>query len=660
MNIQLKKLELTNYRNIEHAVYEFNGNSKIVGDNRIGKTNTLEAIYYLLTDYLLNGSSDITAIKPLKNTRAIVSVSGTFDIDGKTVSIEKKFGEDWVKQRNTGEEVLKGHFTELYYNGVKQSTVRDFDNLFNADFGIKNIDSVKICIPQLLTNPFYIGDMGDSIDWKEIRKLIIELVGDVSDDDVFLNEPTTAGLKPELELANGRLDQVKKKIDGDIKGLNETLIADNAKLDMLSKVTAPSQSEIDGAKLNLKQIDDKIASLRSSTGNREAEVELKNKIAEIGIKIAEERTCGVSTTDNKLLVDLNNKLSALFKVKSEVQTQISDLTYKIQSSESKIHMLNNDKASLLNNYHDLKNSNVETVCPTCNRPLDPEQIEKAKANLESKINEIVAKGKKIASEIEEESNVIHSYKESITKFESQLDDTIKDINSVNAEIEKEKSAAAVPTPSKKIVEFEKEKSNLESQLLEIQMNDDKARAEVNTQIYELEQKKAPFQKVLDDLAYFNRQGEEKQNCELEKKNHEKMLVQKEQLKDMINKFTFTKLQMLDGNVSKVFGNIKFQLIKPNINGGFDTVCKPYIYDPIKKESTTVLWKSGSKSERVATGIAIVEAIKTKLGLSDMPYLFDEGGELSEDTIKTRLVTKSQLICVKVQDNINAPLVLTLS
>ena len=28
--------------------------------------------------------------------------------------------------------------------------------------------------------------------------------------------------------------------------------------------------------------------------------------------------------------------------------------------------------------------------------------------------------------------------------------------------------------------------------------------------------------------------------------------------------------MLDENVSKVFGNIKFQLIKENINGGFDT------------------------------------------------------------------------------------------
>mgnify|MGYP003301318948 FL=1 len=81
-SVKLIKLELTNYRNIEHAIYEFNGNSKIVGENRIGKTNTLESIYYLLSDALLNGNNDVASIKPLSDTKAIVKVEGTFDVDG--------------------------------------------------------------------------------------------------------------------------------------------------------------------------------------------------------------------------------------------------------------------------------------------------------------------------------------------------------------------------------------------------------------------------------------------------------------------------------------------------------------------------------------------------------------------------------------------------
>ena len=96
--VTLKKLTLTNYRNIEFAEYEFNGNSKIVGDNRIGKTNVLESICWLLTDKLLNGSSDIQQIKPLNDTKKVVMVAGVFDIDGKEISIEKHYAEDWVKE----------------------------------------------------------------------------------------------------------------------------------------------------------------------------------------------------------------------------------------------------------------------------------------------------------------------------------------------------------------------------------------------------------------------------------------------------------------------------------------------------------------------------------------------------------------------------------
>ena len=114
--------------------------------------------------------------------------------------------------------------------------------------------------------------------------------------------------------------------------------------------------------------------------------------------------------------------------------------------------------------------------------------------------------------------------------------------------------------------------------------------------------------------------------------------------------------MLDENVARVFGNIKFQLIKMNINGGYDAICKPYIYDVDKDQSTNITWKSGSKSEKVCTGIAIAEKIKETLNLPNMPFLFDEGGEISSDTFSTKFKTERQLICVKVQDNIKKPIV----
>ena len=662
-NIKLKRLELTNYRNIEHAVYEFNGNSKIVGDNRIGKTNTLEAIYYLLTGYLLNGSSDIQTIKPLSNSRAIVSVLGTFDVDGKDITIEKKYGEEWVKQRNTGDEVLKGHFSELFYNGVKQPTVRDFNALYYEDFGISQSETVKISFIQLLTNPFYIGDLSDSDDWKEIRKFIIDLVGDVSDDDVYKKEPSTLALREEMRLANGRIDQVKKKIDGEIKGLKEMLIADDAKIELLDKVDMPSDAEVEGARLKLYQIDEKISSLRSSSGNKEAEISIKNKIADINVKIAELKTTSTISDES---VKLGVRRNELIDKKIQIQEKINDIESKIYKAFLYGENLQDKRKSLLQEYRELNDAkfDVETVCPTCKRPLEQEDIEKARNELISKnkqrLDEILKEGKEIAEEIktnDEHISTMQSDKEILIR--DHLNPVLKEIDEINDQIAIAESKKLVPVKSDEIEKLELEKSKLETELLKIQSDSEMARKETNGQIYELENSKNQYQKVLDDLSYANRQSEEKKRCELERSEHSKSLIQKEQLKDLIQKFTFTKLQLLDSNVSSVFGNIKFQLIKENINGGFDTVCKPYIYDPVKKQTTNVLWKNGSKSEKVATGIAIAEAIKTKLELSDMPYLFDEGGELSEETIKNRLLTNSQIICVKVQDNIASPLVLAL-
>ena len=46
--MKLKKLTLTHYRNYEDFEYDFNSNKTlIIGKNAQGKTNILEAVYYL-------------------------------------------------------------------------------------------------------------------------------------------------------------------------------------------------------------------------------------------------------------------------------------------------------------------------------------------------------------------------------------------------------------------------------------------------------------------------------------------------------------------------------------------------------------------------------------------------------------------------------------
>ena len=674
--VTLKKLTLTNYRNIEFAEYEFNGNSKIVGDNRIGKTNVLESICWLLTDKLLNGSSDIQQIKPLNDTKKVVMVAGVFDIDGKEISIEKHYAEDWVKERNTKEVVLKGHYTDWIYNGVKQTNQKAFYNLFVEDFGIKFDQSIPVDLVQVQTNPSYLGEMGDGDDWKNLRSLIIKLVGDVTDEDVFNKKPETLAIKDDLVSFNNRIDQVKKRFTDDIKGLKETIAIEDARIQNFEQVGCPTEQEVAIAKKGIEDIDDKIVSLRSTSGNIALKNDIKNKIADKKIAIANIKNNEVVDDPAKKFKD---KVSALYEDNRkyvdkgiELAEKARDLDFKIKSKELELNNAKNKRAKLIEEYKELKSAtaNVETVCPTCHRPLEASQIEEAKAKFEDsrnlKIQTNIELGKKVKVEIETLTEEIAKLTASRVDLEQPikenkeiLDANDKAIKEAQEEVAKIESNATVKPENPEIAKIEAEISKLEAELKQVEENDQVALNKANEEIVSLEAQKDPFKKTLADLDYFQRQLKEKEIVVESKEKHSKQLIDLEQKRDLVNVFIVTKLSLLDENVSKVFGGIKFQLIRENINGGFDTVCKPFIYDPITKKSTNVLWRSGSKSERVATGIAIAECIKASLGLSNLPFLFDEGGEISSDTMAHRLATDSQLICVKVQDSVTSPLVMPL-
>ena len=240
------------------------------------------------------------------------------------------------------------------------------------------------------------------------------------------------------------------------------------------------------------------------------------------------------------------------------------------------------------------------------------------------------------------------------RIESEITSKGSEIEKVKADLELQSQAVEVKNP--KIEPLQNEIAKLEEDYRKSRDDFAKGIQDKNQLIYDEEQAMQPFKEVLANRDYYERQMARLEDVKKNKTSHERALADVEQKKELLNTYYFTKLRMLDENVSKVFGKIKFALIKENINGGFDAICKPYIYDTFKEESTTTSWKSGSKSERVVTGVAIVECIKKALGLPNLPFLFDEGGEISSDTFATRFKTESQLICVKIADNIMNPLV----
>lgn len=676
-NIQLTKLELTNYRNIPFASYEFDGNSKIIGENRIGKTNTLEAIYWLLTDKLLDGSSDVAAIKPLSDTKLEVRVKATFVIDDKVITLEKDYKENWVKTRGTTNLEMKGHTTTCVYNDVKQPTLTAYNQLLCEDFGFTQDAKTKVDFMQMLVNPFYLGNLGESKDWTELRAFIISLIGDVSDEDIAKANPNLSLITSELRTVGGRVDQLKKQYSGTINELETQITGDDSQIKLLEETANPTDDEVEVAKKGIQDHQDKITMLKGNDTIDVASNDIANKIRDKKLELSQLINDDLKkANENPVKAELSSKLNGLRLEQSELNMKKQDISFKIRTEDYNIETIQRDISNRTNHRNELigklkeidskiANPEVETECPHCHRPYEEKDLEAARENrkvaFEKEKAIIIDDGKKNKEAITKDENDLaeskkrlESLNEDLKRIEGEIANKGSEIEKVKADLELQNQAVEVKNP--KIEPLQNEIAKLEEDYRKSRDDFNKGIQDKNQLIYEEEQAMQPFKDVLANRDYYERQMARLEDVKKNKTSHERALADVEQKKELLNTYNFTKLRMLDENVSKVFGKIKFALIKENINGGFDAICKPYIYDTFKEESTTTSWKSGSKSERVVTGVAIVECIKKALGLPNLPFLFDEGGEISSDTFATRFKTESQLICVKIADNIMNPLV----
>ena len=122
------------------------------------------------------------------------------------------------------------------------------------------------------------------------------------------------------------------------------------------------------------------------------------------------------------------------------------------------------------------------------------------------------------------------------------------------------------------------------------------------------------------------------------------LIEREQEAVLVTQFLEVKLNLFQQRIASVFGQrVKFTLISQNLKkGSWDEVCYASVLD---KDTP---FENGSGSEKILTGIYLAECIKEKLGLNDLPYIFDECDKLDTVSLAT-MNTHAQRFTTKVDD-----------
>lgn len=672
--VRIKSLSLTNYRGIGSLDLNFDGKSgQIMGKNRAGKTTVIEAIEWLISDALLGDRHDLPSIKPLSDTKKKVCAEAAFDVDGEEMRVRKEYYETWVRHKGDESAVMEGHATDYYINGAK-SNLKTFQNGIEERLGFAQRPG-DVDWFQTLTDPFYFSKTlcgGD--DWKDARKAIIEMVGDVTNAEVFAKCPGSLLAKADLEAhkyvakdgATVYDDfEARKALKGQIDLAKQAIVGKQAVIDEYGKSAKPDPAEVAFAQSKIDEGDASVAKLNagdssaynSQIDDAQRRLIQRQKDYQESIKAPE-----VDRAKSQALAkEMRAKNGAMWDAKSK----LSEARYKAENLKAQIDLCQSKRQGFIDRVNAVNKRIADykpgEECPTCHQPLPRDMVEKAKkeyiANCEADGAAAVAEGRANKAQLDKYQAELGSL--NVAGLEEAANVAAKEADDAKKAYDEAYEAESQSAQTPKADESAKaEIDAIEKEIADLREKKRTANQDTAQKVAEIRDGLAPYRATVQRQADYDSALRGRERAEGEMRDLQKRQADLEGRQAAVALFVKTKLELLDEHIAKVFGSIRFQLVSPNIRqGSYDEVCNPYVFDVKTCKSSDVLLFNGSKSEQVRTGCAIAKAIGDHYGFPKMPMLFDEGGEMDQESLRALydyLGPRQQVISVKVCDDFKTP------
>ena len=542
----LHKLELTNFKGVRSFTLELQGrNAKIYGDNATGKTTIMDAYIWLLTGKDHLGRSDLNFnIKTLDTNNNAVpmldhSVSGIFEHEGDTFELLRIFKEVWVKKRGSNVQTFSGHKTEYYINDVPKT---------EAEYSA----FIERVIPsQLLKLLIVPGYFNEQIKAEDRRRMLIDMCGDVDEAELLALAQFENIAKHVTKFVT--VADLKKTKSVQKTKLNEDIKSIPVQINVHMKYLGEADSiDLAAEEKAAKKLAEKVEALtveRAGLHSGEAVSQLRKELAELEAEQAEaELTVSRGINEkrsalNEGLGKVQDKHGSLIRELARIERLTRDLANDIKDIEAK-------KAEALGKYHETEDSEYsgDTQCPTCGQEFPAEYMERVKAQFNEqkakRLEEIVSKGKKMASEIEAKRAELKKADAEILVIKREIDGADTEIHNFNAQMEElRKSAPTVDTSLAAAIEAKKKEiEHFKASIAEKE-------SAIITEIQSAIDRKSVHEQNIS--KYKNAQEAAKSIEELKAKE-KKLAAEYEECEGIIalcDEFTNAKVKMLDDKIS---------------------------------------------------------------------------------------------------------------
>lgn len=616
--MKLLTLTLDNFQGIEHKEFNFEGRSaSIYGDNATGKTTVFNALTWLLFDKASTGAKNFSPkrrdangeIHNIENT-----VTADFaDADGNRTEYRKSLHEIWKKKRGSYEAEYTGNTADYFINGIPK-TLREYQQTISEQFGTTE---------QMMT--LFMPDyFPDALGWQDRRRILLEVCGDVSDEEVIKSDPELTELAALLK-ADGRnysVDDFKKIALARRTKINEQIETLPARIDEAKRAIPDIPQDVtpDGTKEQLELLEAEKATLIAAANSAKTDGDIDRKLSEINAEYESQKKrydaeCEDAdyeiTSKIKRLKSEHEQTSYDLRKRKE---QIADIDRDIELYED--HIAAQD--SSIDKVLALKWDESKEICPACKRPLPEEKVEALRQDFLLKQQ---ADCEAFAASKEKYEKTLNALKKKKAEMQDEISTLNKDVERLSKELTDTQMSRPLHTPfreteaAKKLTE---EAGKVANEAAAATAKRDREAQErkamldtVNTRIDELNRTLSLFGVADTQKARIASLLKEEETLSAE-------FARTEQILYLCDEFIKTKVSMLDEKINGRFKNVHFRLFINQINGGVKDDCEVMIPSA---DGTLVPYTFANNAAKINAGLEIISVLSEYWNLS-IPVVID--------------------------------------
>lgn len=588
MNIKLNWIHLKNFKGIKDFKLIADGkNVSVFADNGKGKTTLMDAFLWLLFNKDSNDSTNFT-VKPQSETGQDIhhlqtEVEAELLIDRTLLKLKKAQVEKWETPRGQSESRFTGNKLLYWYNEVPINA---------TPYKQKIDDLIDENIFKMITNPLFFNT---KLKWEDRRKILLEISGDATDEQVIASDESIAKL---VEILNGRsIDDYKLVVADKLKGLKKERDNLPPRIDELTMSLPNEEPDYTAIETELKTHKETLQGIEfllTNAANKANEINKKHQeLSKLKFQLEDVKTKIKSESNTKKLLDEKMELdSGILLLKSGIdnlKSQIEGYQRNIDYGERELERLRVEWKELYKKRSDymaieFPEEEISTDCPACGQKLPEENIEKKialiKKNFEedkisqlNQINSRLNENKDTGIATKEKVEQAKKDKELAEKELSEKEIAFEKLGKQSKELEEELSK---PTPEPDYTKY--------PEIIEVSTKIDNLAYELDKPVEdksaELLQRKANIQANIDELnRILNGKSEvEKKKARIEElKAEEKrvstLIAELEGHRFLLERFTVAKVNLLEDSINNQFKHVKFKLFEENItNEGIKETC----------------------------------------------------------------------------------------